>query len=144
MAKAYVPQPGQRVAVKNANDVTLLAAAATGTDHYTAAIAPKGANRIGLYVDVDSSTGTTPTLDITFEVSFDKGTTWVNMPNGANSQTQAAMAQIGDTIGTSFEWYEFAGDPEFTRVRAYFDYGGTTPSYDFGACYWILDYVAKG
>lgn len=132
-------KPGNRVAVRDANGTLLVNKAAAGTDFYTEAIALNGAQKLGLFVDVDSSTGTSPTLDISFEISFDKGTTWVEMPQSANSQTQAAMAQIGTTVGESFEWYEVIGDPEYTRVRALFDFGGTSPVYDFGNCWWILD-----
>lgn len=142
MSYNHVGNPGKsgnRIAVRDASETPLVNKAAAGTDFYTDPIALRGAQKVGLFVDVDSSTGTNPTLDISLEISFDKGTTWVEMPATANSQTQAAMTQIDTTIGEYFEWYEVCGDPEFTQIRALFDFGGTSPVYDFGNCWWILD-----
>lgn len=130
--------------MRRSDDVALADIGTTGTTFNTAAVAPKGANRIGVWIDVDSSTGTSPTLDVALQISLDKGTTWANLPGTFNTSTQGALAQIGTTTGVWFEFFEFAGDPEFTRIRAKHTIAGTSPVYDYGACYWVLDYVAKG
>lgn len=141
MAKSYAPhQPGQRVSVRHSDDTVLRDKGSLGATFQSAAFAPHGAPRLGLFIDVDSATGTTPTLDVTLEISFDKGTTWVALPAAENSETGAAHAQVTTSATKVFEWYNMCGDPEFTRVRAVFTIGGSSPGYDFNDCFWITQY----
>ena len=142
MSRAYVPQPGQRIAVKLDSGVNAAGQTLTATDN-TGTIKPKGANRVGLAIAIGSVTGTSPTLDITLQVSYDNGTTWWSLPASANSQTGAAFAQITAT-GNHVEWYEICSDPEFTQIRAVLTVGGTTPVFPISSAYWITDFVAKG
>lgn len=105
-------------------------------------VAPKGATRIGVWVDISAEDSASATTDIDIEQSPDKGTTFIDMPQSANSQTGADLAQITAT-GTSFIWFEHCGDSEFTRIRAEFDIdcGTTTDTITMGPCFWIFQGV---
>lgn len=97
--------------------VTLAASAArTATADGTAVeIADKGAVR--LLLDVTAASGTTPTLDVTVETSYDGSTGWTSL--GTFTQKTAAGTQRKN----------FSGADRF--VRATWAIGGTTPSFTF-------------
>lgn len=85
-----------------------------------------GCSRIGIIV---SATVTSGTADIDFELSPDGGTTVLEVfPDGANSQTQADMAQITAT-GVTAIWHEVAF-PQAMRWRLEVTLA-TTPDIDF-------------
>ena len=69
-----------------------------------------------LLIDVTAASGTTPTLDVTVETSFD-GSTW---------RSVAAFAQ---RTSVASERKSFAGCDRFVRVS--YTIGGTTPSFTF-------------
>lgn len=124
-----------RIQVKDSDGAAVETQTKTATFN-TQAVNPKGATRIGLYVDVGAKSGTTPTLDVTFQMSVDQGSEWVAMPAAANSQTQAAMTQV-TTDGIAYEFYECAIPEAYGRVRAVFTIGGTSPTFTFGDVYWV-------
>ena len=90
-------------------------------------------SRVSLFCKA-TMTGTTPTLDITPEVAFDGGTTYVSMQDAANSTTAAALTQIAGT-GADYEWWEngipFGDDTTSYKMRLVCTIGGTNPSITF-------------
>lgn len=90
-----------------------------------------GCSRIGIVVIAASVTGTSPTLDIDFEFSPDGGTTTVPVfPDGANSETQADMAQI-TAADQQMIFHEVAYPASSNaRWRLECTIGGTNPSFD--------------
>jgi hypothetical protein len=88
----------------------------------------------GLYIETESSSGTSPTLDIDVEGTIDGGTTVLqDYPAAENSQTGAAMTQItGDTVAFK-AWRNFfpvgASGGLNGRVRFEVTIGGTSPSF---------------
>lgn len=97
--------------------VTLAASAArTATGSGTAQeIADRGAVR--LLLDVTAASGTTPTLDVTVETSYDGSTGWTSL--GTFTQNTAVSSQRKN----------FSGADRF--VRASWVIAGTTPSFTF-------------
>jgi hypothetical protein len=149
MGKAYIAQPGSRVTVHLANssgvDQGPLANAGSQVATFdTMPVAPKGAQRVGLYVSVSAVTGSSPTFDIDLEQSFDKAASWAEMPQSADVETVAELTQITAT-GNVFRWFEFIGDVEFARIRGEFTLGGSsTPGMTFDQAWWIFDYGQRG
>jgi len=114
----------------------------SATETNTDAAAPKGAARVGVFINIATEDSSDGTLDVDIEQSPDKGTTWVNMPQSADSETVADLAQFTAT-GSKFAWFEHCGDAEFTRVRAELDQAGLTASegFTFGPCFWFFSNV---
>jgi hypothetical protein len=134
-------QPSIRVPLKTAAGLAVNGLTVTGqtADFDTLAVAPKGAARVGLFVNVSAEDSASATIDIDIEQSPDKGTTYIDMPQSANSQTGADLTQITAT-GSSYIWFEHCGDAEFTRIRGEFDIDAGTDSdtLTFGPSYWIF------
>ena len=82
--------------------------------------AVNGQHRLTLGVNITAASGTTPTLDLTVEWSFDGGTTFL-VGDPADSFTQKT------TTGTAAKAFEAKGD--CYRVR--WTIAGTTPSFTF-------------
>lgn len=80
----------------------------------------KNADAVILQAVVTAQSGTTPTLDIKLQDSFDSGTTW--------QDTGIAIPQITTTTGT---FQVRSTLPLAPLVRAVCTIGGTTPSYTF-------------
>ena len=80
----------------------------------------KNADSIILQAVVTAQSGTTPTLDIKLQDSFDGGATW--------QDTGIAIPQITTTLGT---FAVRSTLPLGALVRAVCTIGGTTPSYTF-------------
>jgi hypothetical protein len=90
-------------------------------------------SRISLFC-ATTTTGTSPTLDITPEVSFDAGTSYVSMQNTFDSTTAAALTQI-TASGQDYEWWyngiPFGDDTSTYKMRLVCTIGGTNPSVTF-------------
>ena len=133
----------QRVSVRNGPGGTILeGATATGSVTVdTKAVAPKGANRVGFFVNISAEDSASATTDIDIQWSPDKGTTWVDMPGATNSETKASLAQFTAT-GTKFKWFEMIGDNN-VRVRANMVVAGhtTTDTITWGPVYWEFSHV---
>ncbi len=112
------------------------------------------ADWFGLWYDVSAASGTTPTLDITVEMSPDSGTTGtvqdIGYPAAANSQTGAAMTQV-TAAGEGFKYWRYVlptrgvsggGTRGLWGVRFFFDTGGTSPSFTIATV--RMMYVARG
>jgi hypothetical protein len=84
--------------LKNDAGVLVTVAALTATD-YSETLGLGGLSSFGIMVDCGTVSGTTsPTLDITPQISYDSGTTWVTqMPAEFGSTTAAACAQMTAT-----------------------------------------------
>jgi hypothetical protein len=108
----------------------------------TAWVAPKGASRVGLFIDISAEDSASMTMDTDVEQSPDKGTTFAGMPITANSETEATLAQF-TAVGSKFKWWEHCGDQEYTRIRAELTHGGNTASdtNTFGPSFWIFSGV---
>lgn len=135
--------PSMRVPVKVSTGVALSGSELDSASTYdTAWVAPKGARRVGLFVNIASEDSAAGTLDIDIEQSPDKGTTVVGMPISANSETEASLAQF-TAVGSKFKWWEHCGDAQFTRIRAELTQGSLTASegFTYGPCYWIFSDV---
>lgn len=131
--------------VRNLDDSAgvLVTAAAQTADFTSEIIKVSGCDRFGFWFVITPVSGTTPTLDITVETSFDNGTVWIPFyPNDLNSQTAASFTQItaaNTGVSKYFDRYvprEKPGrnpdaDNPIPVVRLNFDLGGTTPSFTF-------------
>ena len=127
------------VAVKN---TTVTAAATTAT---SANIAIPKADEYSILINTTAATGTSPTCDIVFQTSYDKGTTYVNMPVRSAQITAAAVqwftirrglgwgeaafnqAGVADTGGALAKNTVF--DPAYVKFK--YTIGGTNPSFTF-------------
>ena len=98
-----------------------------------------GAARIGLFINISAEDGSSGTLDIDLEFSPDKGTTYVDLPQGINTETLAVMAQFTE-IGSKYKWWEIVADMTFGRIRAELTQGTftTTTGFTYGPCFWII------
>jgi hypothetical protein len=141
---SHAAAPSIRVPLKTAAGLAVNGLVVTGqtADFDTLAVAPKGAIRVGLFVNVSAEDSASGTIDIDIEQSLDKGTTWIDMPQSANSQTGADVTQITAT-GTSYIWWEHCGDLEFSRIRGEFDIdcGTDSDTMTFGPSYWVFSNV---
>jgi hypothetical protein len=108
----------------------------------TGAINVDGAARVGLFINIASEDVTDATMDAALWFSPDKGTTWVVLPDAANSATGAALAQF-TAPGSKYEWWEVCVDGEFTRIKAILTQGTVTASegITYGPCYWVVSQV---
>ena len=133
----------QRVAVRNGTGNTLLnGATATGTVEINSkAVAPKGAVRVGLFVNISAEDSASATVATDIEWSPDKGVTWVDMPQSANSETKAALAGF-TAVGSKVKWFEMVGDVN-TRLRAEISVAGhtATDTITWGPVFWIFSQV---
>jgi len=111
----------------------------SATSFDTNEINPGGARRVGLFVNIASEDSSSGTLDIDLEYSPDKGTTWVDLPQGNDTETVAELAQFTAT-GSKFRWFELCAEAQFSRLRGEFTQAGLTASegFTYGPCYWIL------
>lgn len=98
---------------------------------------------VGLALSFGTVTGTSPTMDISVQVSFDGGTTWYAMPTGANSVTGAATAQFDSTDDVDvFEYWilpsawGIAG--QATQVRLSAAFGGSSVVYPIERMRWVF------
>lgn len=129
---------------------TWLTVAATATTATSAALALPMADAYTVYFNVTTGSGTTPTLDIVFQTSFDGGTTYGNIPfrltqitgTGVAAMTfrlglgvgEAGAESVGvvaDTGGTLYKPCVF--DPNFMKLK--YTIGGTNPSFAFTVYY---------
>lgn len=110
----------------------------------SSAIALPIADVYSIVFDVGAGTGTSPTLDIVMQVSYDKGTTYVNAPLrsaqfttsavvawntlrrglgwGEAASTQSGIADTGGAVNKNFVF-----DPQYVKFKA--TAGGTSPSF---------------
>lgn len=92
------------------------------------------ADEFHLAISVSAASGTTETLDITPEITYDNGTNWHSYPADINSQTAAAMAQITAAGNATPErWANIVptapAGATAAGVRFVFTIGGTNPSF---------------
>ena len=106
-------------------------------DTATESFALSGLEYFGIVVDLGAISGTTPTLDIKAQVSFDAGTTWLNAvppaPNtsahSASTNQTAQVAQITTSdIQTAEYWVNPFPNDNNVIARFNFDLGGTSPT----------------
>lgn len=126
------------------NHATVTAAAATSN---TTAFSPilGIADGYQLTLDVTAASGTTPTLDVVLQTSFDAGTNWIDLPLRFAQKTttatedlvfklglggnEVALGQaVADTGGSLAKNCLF--DPVYLRAK--YTIGGTNPSFTFG------------
>lgn len=103
--------------ISNITDVTLAASAARTATGNGSAVALGDLGTVRLLLDVTAASGTTPTLDVTVETSYDGSTGWTSL--GTFAQKTAAGTQRKS----------FSGCDRY--VRATWTIGGTTPSFTF-------------
>jgi len=121
---------------------TVTAAAVTAT---SAAFAVPVADEFSILISVTTATGTSPTCDIVFQNSFDKGTTYVNLPIRSAQITAAGthwftlrrglgwgeaafnQALVADTGGALAKNVVF--DPGYMKFK--YTIGGTNPVFTF-------------
>ncbi len=121
-------------ALKDSSDVSLSVVAKTATFN-TEDVRVGDWDYIGIGVKTESSSGTSPTLDVKMQVSWNGGTSyWDAYPDDANSETQAALAQItgnAEKIRVWPCWIRSIRDEESKTpvVRFVFTIGGTSPSF---------------
>ncbi len=85
---------------------------------------------IGLYQYATVSGGTSPTVDVTLQVSFDGGTTWISASEDKNSATQISLTQLTATGGE--EQFFINPHPNDSNIlyRATVTIGGTLSTFD--------------
>ena len=119
-------------------DLTAKNLGATGGTAYSDAMelaGPMDQDSLNVFLHAAKTAGTTPTLDVSFEVSWDGGTTWV--------ASGLAMTQV-TTSTDSNEAKRWSTNLIGPHIRAKYVIGGTaTPAYDikvivsaFGSGYW--------
>jgi hypothetical protein len=101
--------------------------------------APKGAARIGAFINIASEDSSAGTLDVDIEFSPNGGTTAVGFPISANSETEASLAQFAAT-GSKYKWWEACVDGQYSRVRAELTQAALTASegFTYGPSFWIF------
>ena len=102
-------------------DVVMSSAARTASgasDQFTA----KAITAIVVEVDVTAASGTSPTLDLDLEDSFD-GTTWNKVADVNSANITAA--------GVTVKRLNLKDTPVTGRLRFSYTVGGTTPSFTF-------------
>jgi hypothetical protein len=106
-------------------------------DTATESFALSGLEYFGIVVDLGAISGTTPTLDIKAQVSFDAGTTWLNAvppaPNtSAHSVSTNQTAQVAQITTSDIQTAEYWVNPfpndNNVIARFNFDLGGTSPT----------------
>jgi len=135
--------------VRNLNDSagTLVTAAAHTADFTSEIIPVSGCDRFGFWFIITPVSGTTPTLDIELQTSFDNGSVWIPFyPSDLNSQTTASFTQITAASTGVSKYYDRyvprlkpgrnpgnagAAEQPIPVVRLNFDTGGTSPSFTF-------------
>lgn len=98
-------------------DTTLLASAARTATGAGAAVELGDVATLRLLVDVTAASGTSPTLDITIETSYDGSTSW------------RSLGTFAQKTAVATERKSFGGCDRY--VRASYVIGGTTPSLTF-------------
>ena len=94
---------------------------------------------IGIALTTASVTGTSPTLDVKLQLSWDDGSNWNDYyPDDANSETQAALAQSTAATATMEMWPAWVKsvtdhDGNKPCIRFVFTIGGTNPSFTITA-----------
>jgi len=122
------------------------AAAHTATFN-SEAVDLSGCDFFGLYLDVGTVSGTSPTCNIKVQSSFDGGSNWVDFyPDDLTTSTQATIAEITTTsadTGAMFARYmpslkpgrnpgvTGADEQPVPVVRFVFTIAGTSPSFTF-------------
>jgi hypothetical protein len=129
--------------VRDSNELLLENQVVTGSGTVnTKAVAPKGAKRVAFFLNISAEDSASATTDIDIQISPDQGTTWVDMPQSANSETKASLAQY-TTAKSAIKWFEVTGDGLHTRVRANIVTAGhtATDTLTYGPAYWIFSDV---
>lgn len=103
--------------------------ATVAADDYSETLNLNSFRRVGLWCDYGTFSGTSPTMDISLEISADAGTTWSQYPGAINTghTTDATFTQITGSDSTQFKFWELANGPN-VRYRVFIDVGGTSPS----------------
>ena len=122
------------------------AAAATAT---SANISVGKADEYSILINVTTVTGTSPTMDVVFQTSIDKGTTYANMPFRSAQITAAGVhwftlrrglgwgeaafnqAGVADTGGALAKNTVF--DPNYVKFK--YTIGGTNPAFTFSVTF---------
>ena len=110
----YITATGRTSKGRTTTLASSAARTATGTG---AAVEVADRGSVRLLLDVTAASGTTPTLDVTIETSYDGSTGWTSL--GTFTQKTAVSSQRKN----------FGGADRF--VRASWTIGGTTPSFTF-------------
>lgn len=113
MPRDFTTFRGQSV---NLDDVTLSPAGAVTTTANGSSVALGDRGTVRLLLNVTAASGTTPTLDVSIQTSYD-GTTW------------RAVAAFAQKTTVSNERKSFTGIDRY--IRAVYTVGGTTPSFTF-------------
>lgn len=116
------------VGVQVEDGTAVLSASAAQTATFTTAKQDgfKNCDSWVFQVNVTAISGTGATLDGKLQDSFDSGTTWQDVPNGAITQIVLAGGAIIQSVRSS-------STPLCSMVRAVFTIAGTTPSITFSA-----------
>jgi hypothetical protein len=132
----------QNLQLLNPVVTSVSAAAATAT---SGVVAVPMADEYSICISVSAATGTSPTMDIVFQGSIDKGTTYVNLPLRSAQMTAAGVhwftfkrglgwgeaafnqALVADTGGALAKNVVF--DPQYVKFK--YTIGGTNPSFTF-------------
>ncbi len=106
----------------------------------TDGIGSLGKRYIGCQVTTAGSGGTSPTLDVTPEISFDGGTVWDSLPEAANSQTAAALGQItGNGVANAEYWNAPLPVNANCQYRFKCTIGGTSPTFNITFRYFFSE-----
>jgi len=142
-----VGNPSKRITAKDTASAAFAGTTVTATEK-SLGVKMGAYDQFGFWLDISTITGTSPTLDISFQWSEDSSNgvdgTWTSIvENRQGSQTAAAMAQITTTTGANATFFV---NPSSIKgwVRANLTVSGTSPVYTVDSMYWILKDAAQG
>ena len=132
-----MPRGGNDVRVLKDSGGTAISAVAKTATFNSQKINLADCDKVGIVVDANTVSGTSPTMDIKGQMSFDDGTTWLDTwPAAENSETQWSLTQITAAKETAkFVPNWIPAKPAFSssgivpRFRFVFTIGGTNPSF---------------
>jgi len=139
---AYRQNWPKRLNVQDTSSLNFAGQTITGTDEASRGVKMGPYNSFGFWTDISATSGTTETLDITFEWSEDSTNgvdgTWASIVEYIDGKrTAAAMDQI-TTVTGAFSTYFSSPASSKGWIRAYFTTTGTTPVYTIDSMYWAL------
>lgn len=121
---------------------TLHASAARTADGQTTAVeAPLDLRSLTVYVNTSAASGTSPTMDLNVETSYDGGTTYWTIgrfaqitTTGKRRLTIPLINDLGGEVAIGTTGGSLAADAVLGRhLRLNYDIGGTSPSFTFVA-----------
>lgn len=114
---------------RGSGPVTLKASGAETASTNGAAIDIGDAAALYLKVDVTAASGTSPTLVVVIEASFDGGTTWFELGRVGTDYRVGSVGTVANLTAAAATHAAFPAGGSLVRSRSII--GGTTPSFTY-------------